>query len=101
MSVKPERPEIHLSNKPYDFSDWFVEKAMHGLKHLSQTVDYVKSEEGAYHLRAAVTYQVAMVAMVHGFEETLDLQDDAMLIMSEGYIGYQKFLKKYGVKEAG
>jgi len=101
MPVKPERPEIHLSNKPHDFSDWFIEKSMHGLKHLSQLVDYVKAEEGVYHLRAAVTYQIAQVAMVWGFEEALVLQEDAALILAEGQIGYQKFLNKYGIKEAG
>ena len=101
MQVNYERPKIHLSSRPHDFSGWFAEKSMAGLKHLSQAVDYVKAEEGLYHLRAAVTYQVALVAMVEGFEDALDLQEDAALIMGEGYLGYQKFLKKYGVRETG
>jgi len=99
MKQKLKRPEIHLSNKPHDVSSWFAEKSQSGLKHLSQLVDYVKTDEALYHLRAAVTYQIAMVAMVNGFEEALELQEDAALILSEGNIGYQKFLSKYGIKE--
>jgi len=99
MRQKQERPEIHLSNKTHDFSNWFAEKTCSGLKHLSQAADYMKDDGGMHHLRAAIAYQIALLAMVNGFEDRLDMQADTERIVNEGYLGYQKFLKQYGVTE--
>jgi len=100
MKQKPERPEIRLSNKDYDFCDWFVEKSREALKHLARTVDRLPNEkEPPYRLdlAAAIRYNVSIFAMVSGFEQELDITD-ADLIINEGTVGFQKFAKKYRVE---
>jgi len=74
-------------------------QAQQALKHLSQLVDYVKTDEGQYHLRAAVSYQISLLATLGGFAEVLDLSGAAALVFDEGYLGYKKLLSKYGLQE--
>jgi len=94
-------PEIRLGDRNVDFSSWFIEKSREGLKHLARTVDRLPSidKEPPYRLDLAATirYNVSIFAMVSGFEQELDITD-ADLIVNEGYVGLQKFAKKYGVK---
>jgi len=100
MKQKPERPEIRLSNKDYDFSDWFVEKTREALKHLARAVDRMPLDNGPPYridLAAAIRYNVSIFAMVNGFEQELDITD-ADLIFDEGTVGLQKFAKKYGIE---
>jgi len=74
-------------------------QAQQALKHLSQLVEYVKTDGGLYHLRAAVSYQISLLSKLGSFEETLDLSGDAALVLGEGYLGYKKLLGKYGMPE--
>ena len=101
MPRKPERPEIRLSIKDFDFGDWFVEKSMEALKHLARAVDRLPDigKEPPYRLdlAAAIRYNVSIFAMVSGFEQVLDITD-ADLIVDEGTVGLQKLAKKYGVQ---
>jgi len=93
-------PEIRLGDRNVDFSSWFVEKSREGLKHLAKVVDRLPNvSEPPYRLdlAAAIRYNVSIFAMVSGFEQALDIAD-ADLIVNEGYVGLQKFAKKYGVK---
>jgi|GEM_PF-6507427 len=99
MPIEPVRPEIRLSARENDCGDWFAENSKEGLKHLSQAVGYIKADEGLYHLRSALSYQIALVAAIEGFEEALDLEQDTALLLEEGHVGYLKFLKKYGAEE--
>ena len=101
MKQKPEHPEIRLSNKDHDFSDWFVEKNGEALKHLARAVDRLPDigKEPPYRLdlAAAIRYNVSVFAMVSGFEQELDITD-ADLVVNEGSVGLQKLAKKYGVQ---
>jgi len=100
MKPKPERPELRMSNKDFNFSDWFVEKSREALKHLARTIDRLPNEkEPPYRLdlAAAIRYNVSVFAMVSGFEQELDITD-AELVINEGTVGLQKFAKKYGVE---
>ena len=74
-------------------------QARQALMHLSQLTGYVKTDEGQYHLRAALSYQISLLSTLEGFADTLDLSGDAALIVEEGYLGYKKFLSKYGLQE--
>ena len=74
-------------------------QARQALMHLSQLAGYVKTDEGQYHLRAALSYQISLLSTLEGFADTLDLSGDAALIVEEGYLGYKKFLSKYGLQE--
>ena len=68
------------------------------LKHLSQLADRSNASGGESHpdLRAAINYAASIFAAVVGFE--LDI-DDTGMIAAEGYVGYLRFLNKYGVRE--
>ena len=101
MKLKSKRPEIRLSNNPHDVSSWFSEKSTEALKHLAKAVDRAASsvEKPAHHhdLAAAIRYNASIFAVIHGFEQELDITD-ADLIINEGTIGLQMFEKKYGVQ---
>lgn len=89
-----------MSNKDFNFSDWFVEKSREALKHLARTVDRLPNEkEPPYRLdlAAAIRYNVSIFSMVNGFDQALDITD-AELVINEGTVGLQKFAKKYGVE---
>jgi hypothetical protein len=71
--------------------------ARQALMHLSQLAGYVKTDEGQYHLRSALSHQISLLAALEGFTEALDLSGDAALVFDEGYLGYKKLLGKYGL----
>jgi len=65
------------------------------LKHLSHLADRSNAAGSELHpdLRAAINYAASILAAAEGFELNID---DAAMIASEGPLGLQKFLQKYG-----
>jgi len=105
-------PKIYLSNKDYDFSAWFNEKTSYMLKDLSYSIDTLQQlkttnleseavetlKEMERHLSSAIRYNVILCSMINGCESNYST-NDYLLILNEGYSGYNKLMIKYGLQE--
>lgn len=100
METTPKYSQIMLSNRDFDFSAWFSEKAeaiLCELSRIRENLDKLdnnltREAADAYresidcYLAAALVDSVKMVSIINGCEEVYD-RDDYLLIVSKGYDG--------------